>query len=213
MEKRENAEIVILDPLYKLMESDENSAQDMKPILAEFDRITRETGAAVMYVHHDAKGSAGDRNIRDRGAGSGVLACDYDTCITLTAHRDEEDAAVCQPLLRNYPPQSEFVAEFWDGKFSVSDLPAVAETSQNARKKQEITHSDEEIIAVSGCSMTEFRNNLREQLGLTERNARKVVDEFLASGKLIKFNKPGTRLSWICAPGAQASWEDSWAMA
>ena len=76
--KRVGAELVVIDPLYKLVNGDENSAQDMK---AYFDRVMRETGAALLYVHHDAKGSAGDRNIRDRGAGSGVLARDYDAAL------------------------------------------------------------------------------------------------------------------------------------
>jgi len=84
------------------------------------------------------------------------LARDYDCCITLTAHRDEENAAVVNTLLRNYAPQQPFVAEFWKFQFKVSDLPAVAETSFNTRKKQEIIISDEEVIAVSGCSMTEL---------------------------------------------------------
>ncbi|VGO18229.1 AAA family ATPase [Pontiella sulfatireligans] len=38
------AELIIIDPLYKLIDGDENSAQDMKPILALFDRVMRETG-------------------------------------------------------------------------------------------------------------------------------------------------------------------------
>lgn len=61
--------------------------------------------------------------------------------------------------------------------------------------------------------MMDFRTKLREQLGLTERNARKVVKEFLANGKLIEFDKPKTRLKWICAPDAQSSWLDTWAAA
>ena len=120
--------------------------QHRKPILAVFDRVIRDTGAALLYVHHDAKGSAGDRNIRDRGAGSGVLARDYDCCITLTAHRNDKNAAVINTLLRNYAPQQPFVSEFCDFNFSVSDLPAVAETSRNVRKKQDISVSDEAII-------------------------------------------------------------------
>jgi uncharacterized metal-binding protein len=32
--KKVGAELVVIDPLYKLVDGDENSAQDMKPILA-----------------------------------------------------------------------------------------------------------------------------------------------------------------------------------
>jgi RecA-family ATPase len=111
------AEVVCFDPLYKLSSGDENSAQDMKPVLAEFDRLAETTGAAVVYVHHDAKGAASERDTRDRGAGSGVLARDYDACITMTAQRDNPDTAVVASLLRNYPPQDAFCATWEDGRF------------------------------------------------------------------------------------------------
>lgn len=101
-------EVIVLDPLYKLAQGVENAAEDFKQILAAFDRIAEQTGAAVIFVHHDAKGTPGDKDIRDRGAGSGVLGRDYDACITLTAHANEPDATVVETLLRNYPPQDPF---------------------------------------------------------------------------------------------------------
>lgn len=199
--KQRKAELVIIDPLYKLIDGDENSAQDMKPILAVFDRVMQQTGAAVLYVHHDTKGKAGDKNIRDRGAGSGVIARDYDACITLTAHRDDENAAVVDTLLRNYAPRSPFVADFWDNQFSLSDLPAVAETSRNSRsRKQEISVSDAAIIEKSDCTMTEFRRRLIEELGLTDSNARKIIKDFPEAGKLERRKKAGSRETWIATP-------------
>jgi len=111
------AEVVLFDPLYKFTTGDENASCDMKPVLAQFDRLAQSTGAAVMYVHHDPKGDASERDIRDRGAGSNVLGRDYDACITLTAHRDNPDTAVIGTLLRNYPPQEQFCATWTNGRF------------------------------------------------------------------------------------------------
>jgi len=101
-------EVIAFDPLYKISQGAENAAEDMKVTLAYFDELAEKTGAAIFYVHHDPKGSAGDRDIRDRGAGSNVTARDYDACITLTAHAKNQDAAVVDVLLRNYPPQEPF---------------------------------------------------------------------------------------------------------
>lgn len=124
-------DVVIFDPLYKLVTGDENSAKDMKPILAEFDKLATETGAAIMYSHHDAKGSPGDREIRDRGAGSNVLGRDYDTGITLTAHRTDPEAVVINFLCRNYPSPKPVVARFKDGAFRLaSDLTPEVVTSR-----------------------------------------------------------------------------------
>jgi hypothetical protein len=103
-------EIISFDPLYKVSVGAENDAKDTKIILDAFDKMAEETGAGIGYVHHDAKGFSGDRDIRDRGAGSNVLGRDYDACITLTPHVTEPTAAVVEVLLRNYRPQEPFVA-------------------------------------------------------------------------------------------------------
>ena len=132
-------EIVFLDPLYKLAEGDENSARDMKPVLAGFDRLATETGAAVAYSHHDAKGSPGDRNIRDRGAGSNVIGRDYDAAVTLTPHRFEEGAVVVEFLCRNYKSPDRLAVRF-DEEFCVfrpaTDLVPEGVTSKPPREQQ-----------------------------------------------------------------------------
>ena len=89
-------EVISLDPLYKIATGAENAAEDLKGILNAFDELSRATGAAIPFVHHDAKGASGDRDIRDRGAGSNVLGRDYDACITLTPHASEPDAVVVE---------------------------------------------------------------------------------------------------------------------
>ena len=76
--------------------------------MSAFDELAEQTGAAIIYVHHDTKGSPGDKDIRDRGAGSNVLGRDYDACVTLTAHASDPDATVVEVLLRNFPPQDPF---------------------------------------------------------------------------------------------------------
>lgn len=75
---------VIIDPLYKVMEGDENSNSDVGRMVGHFDRIAKETGASVIYAHHFAKGSGGDRNTIDRGAGAGTFARDPDAILTMT---------------------------------------------------------------------------------------------------------------------------------
>jgi hypothetical protein len=108
--KNFNPEIISFDPLYKVSVGAENDAKDTKLVLDAFDKLAEDTGAAIFYVHHDAKGFSGDRDIRDRGAGSNVIGRDYDACVCLTPHVVHEDAAVVEVLLRNYRPQEPFVA-------------------------------------------------------------------------------------------------------
>lgn len=75
---------VMMDPLYKVMEGDENSNGDVAKMVAKFDKIAEETGAAVIYAHHFAKGSAAGKSVIDRASGAGTFARDPDAILTMT---------------------------------------------------------------------------------------------------------------------------------
>ena len=50
------AEVIILDPIYKLMHSDENSAKDTAAFFNRVDYIAVSTGCSMVLVHHHSKG-------------------------------------------------------------------------------------------------------------------------------------------------------------
>ena len=68
---REDADLVVVDPRYKLQlpGESENAGEGIGEILNLFDRVA-EDGRALLVVHHDPKGDGGDRAIADRGGGS-----------------------------------------------------------------------------------------------------------------------------------------------
>ena len=75
---------IILDPLYKVQQGDENSAQAIIEFTNAIDDIAHQTGAAIIYDHHHPKGATGDRKAIDRGAGSGVFSRDADAICDLS---------------------------------------------------------------------------------------------------------------------------------
>lgn len=75
---------IILDPLYKVQQGDENSAEAIIRFCNALDTIAHETGAAVIYDHHHPKGASGDKKIIDRGSGSGVFSRDADAICDLS---------------------------------------------------------------------------------------------------------------------------------
>lgn len=75
---------VIIDPIYKVITGDENSASDMAKFCNQFDRVAEECACSVIYCHHFAKGLAGDRKSLDRASGSGVFARDPDALLTIS---------------------------------------------------------------------------------------------------------------------------------
>ena len=74
---------VIIDPIYKVLTGDENSAAEMATFCNWFDRICLQLGAATIYCHHHSKGAQGQKSSRDRSSGSGVFARDPDAIIDM----------------------------------------------------------------------------------------------------------------------------------
>ena len=70
----QGADVVILDPIYKVMMGDENNATDMANLANLFDKICYETGCTCVYSHHHSKGAQGFKKSMDRASGSGVFA-------------------------------------------------------------------------------------------------------------------------------------------
>lgn len=74
---------IIIDPIYKVLTGDENSADQMAHFTNQFDKVCTELGSSVIYCHHHSKGSQGSKKSMDRASGSGVFARDPDALIDL----------------------------------------------------------------------------------------------------------------------------------
>ena len=178
------AEVVLFDPLYKLHDGDENKAQDIKPILTMFDQLAEGTGVTVIYSHHDSKGSVSERQTIDRGAGSNVLARDFDTAFYLAEHKTE-GLQVAQTITRAYPPQ-DAVSLFWsDGAFQVSrEAPALRPRKQSSRIGPERTKQDAlDVVMARPMAKTKYHEELRKA-GFTDREATSVQDDLLSKDEL-----------------------------
>lgn len=80
---KKNYTAIIIDPIYKVITGDENSADQMANFCNQFDKVCTELGAAVIYCHHHSKGSQGGKRSMDRASGSGVFARDPDAILDL----------------------------------------------------------------------------------------------------------------------------------
>ena len=76
--QKRNYMAIIIDPIYKVITGDENSAEQMAKFCNQFDKICTELKCAVIYCHHHSKGLQGDKKAADRASGSGVFARDPD---------------------------------------------------------------------------------------------------------------------------------------
>ena len=94
---------IIIDPIYKVITGDENSADQMAHFCNQFDKVCTELGCAVIYCHHHSKGAQGGKRSMDRASGSGVFARDPDALIDLVELelnddilKQEKNKAVCK---------------------------------------------------------------------------------------------------------------------
>lgn len=74
---------VVIDPIYKVITGDENSADQMAAFCNQFDKVADALGCAVVYCHHHSKGLQGGKRSMDRASGSGVFARDPDALLDM----------------------------------------------------------------------------------------------------------------------------------
>ena len=92
---KKNYIAIIIDPIYKVITGDENSADQMAHFCNQFDKVCTELGCAVIYCHHHSKGAQGGKRSMDRASGSGVFARDPDALLDLI-ELDRTDALIEQ---------------------------------------------------------------------------------------------------------------------
>lgn len=80
---KKNYIAIVIDPIYKIITGDENSADQMAQFCNQFDKVCTELGCAVIYCHHHSKGGQGGKKSMDRASGSGVFARDPDALLDL----------------------------------------------------------------------------------------------------------------------------------
>lgn len=103
---KKNYIAIVIDPIYKVITGDENSADQMANFCNQFDKVCTELGCAVIYCHHHSKGAQGGKKSMDRASGSGVFARDPDALLDLIQlettdelMKQEENKAICRACI------------------------------------------------------------------------------------------------------------------
>jgi RecA-family ATPase len=105
--------LVILDPLYSMYgmskcENVENSNPAMTELLSTIRAACEAVGAAVIVVHHHAKGDSSLKASIDRASGAGALGRFPDSVLSLVRH-ESPDAYIVEIDFRDFPPCDPFV--------------------------------------------------------------------------------------------------------
>ena len=143
--------LIIIDPLYKVLTGDENSASDMAEFCNFIDMLCAELGCSVIYAHHHSKGKQGFKSSIDRMSGSGVFARDPDAILDfspLVADEDQRYAGFQQAI-------GTIIADYLDVKAikppvqsaSMPDLEEWAYGHLNADEEAELRELVEEYVS------------------------------------------------------------------
>jgi len=128
---------VIIDPIYKVLTGDENSADQMAHFTNQFDKIATDLGASVIYCHHHSKGAQGGKKSMDRASGSGVFARDPDALIDLVELdvtdallKQEENKATCAVYRRFF---EQYNPAYFDKEVSQDDVLSAKAMEDHAK--------------------------------------------------------------------------------
>lgn len=197
-------ELAGIDPRYKLHKAgeSENLGEGVQGILDLQDQIA-ESGAAVLTVHHDSKGDNSEKDIADRGGGSGWAGRDVDFKITLSAQRDDPDnASVVELLCRNYPPNPPFCIRWEDGRFELApDLSTAKHGREDRRReaqaKPNVEDCESAVLTVLGSKLmgrVEIVGKVQSQVKRAARETiRAAIDSLVGGGKLACTPRAGNK--------------------
>lgn len=135
---KKNYTAIIIDPIYKVITGDENSADQMANFCNQFDKVCTELGAAVIYCHHHSKGSQGSKRAMDRASGSGVFARDPDAILDLieldpteALLKQEVNKAVCDTCMEYL----NHLYDDWEDDVSQDDMCSQTQMLAYCKKK------------------------------------------------------------------------------
>jgi hypothetical protein len=138
--RRENFALIVLDPIYKLYgNTDENSAGNVALLLNSLEKLATESGAAIAFGAHFAKGNASAKEAIDRISGSGVFARDPDSLLIFTKH-EADDAFTVEPILRNFAPVAPFAVRWQHPLMQLADDLDPSKLKQVAGRKKAYSH-------------------------------------------------------------------------
>lgn len=143
---------IIIDPIYKVLTGDENSAEQMAHFTNQFDKVATELGCSVIYCHHHSKGSQGNKKSLDRASGSGVFARDPDALldfIELEITDNIKDMIVNQEKCKVYDSAIKLYNKgYYDEEVGLDDtlsLPQISNHAAKALNKKQLEECSLEI--------------------------------------------------------------------
>lgn len=171
---------IVIDPIYKIITGDENSADQMAAFCNQFDKVATELGCAVIYCHHHSKGAQGQKASRDRASGSGVFARDPDALLDmiqlpvkkelLVQQKNETQANICMQWLRRFRTDWASLASQDDACSAVRMMEICRDTLPERTVALMASQIHQEHLKIESRTAWRIEATLREFPGFAPRN-------------------------------------------
>jgi hypothetical protein len=192
--------LVILDPLYSMYgvsecDNVENSNPKMTELLSTIRAACEQVGAAVIIVHHHAKGDSSTKASIDRASGAGALGRFPDSVLSLIRH-EAPNAYVVEIDFRDFPPCDPFVIR---REFSIMVLDTDLDPSSKKTAKPANTKiTPEDVLAFlpeegKAIDRATLKNRIASGKAVVPKTAERAIDRALEL-KLCSANKHGIYL-------------------
>ena len=165
-------DLVILDPLYKLLgERDENRNGEMADLMAVIrEKFCNGSKTAVVLIHHFPKGDMSKRSSLDRFAGAGAIGREADTLVTITP---EGEAYRLESTARNYKGGSPLELKI---DFPAVDVTGLAEAISPKAKAQANHNLLRDMVREErGLTKADLVRRFMEETGLSKAMAYKAI--------------------------------------
>jgi hypothetical protein len=177
--------LIVIDPLYKAIGGGkQSSAAAVEQLCGWLNTLSKDTGTAVLVVHHFTKGKQTNKPLLARFGGSVVITQDADTIIGLTEH-PEENCFNMEFELRNFPEQKALVVERKPPLFAIrEDLIPDLPTDDVEVKKEERWSGLLGLLGPDGLTPMKWKELAAKQLQIPHATFFRDKKALVKAGKV-----------------------------
>jgi AcrR family transcriptional regulator len=174
-------DLVIFDPLYLMVDGDENSNSDMRYVARFFVTLAARINAVCSAAHHFAKGAAGGKASVDRGSGAGVFGRFPDAILTLNPLESEDEVDPpfrLEFVLRHHRPRPPVNYKFLYPLFAEDETLAELKVAGAPGRPSKITSKEINEVIYKLPKGKRRARDIAERLGVTTRTIYRHLKEF-----------------------------------